>query len=245
MAGLVSGLLSGGVGVGGAVIATPLIRALGIGPYLAIGSTVPAILPSTITGALTYRKAGLINFRVALWTASSAVPGSLVGALATRSVDGHILMLVTAAVLLVLAVRTFPSGSHPPEETPASRPAIPALVTIGAVTGVLSGLLGVGGGFVLVPSYLRFLRLPVKVALGTSLTVISITVIPNLVGQSLVGNIRWDVAILLALGVIPGARIGALAAIRTDPQRLRSIVAVVLGLVAIGYGAFELAALSS
>lgn len=205
----------------------------------------PAILPSTLTGALTYRKAGLIDVRAALWTAVSAVPGSLVGALATHSVDGHILMLVTAFVLFVLAVRTFPSGSHLPEGAPASRPAIPALLTVGAVTGVLSGLLGVGGGFVLVPSYLKLFRMPVKIALGTSLTVISITVIPNLIGQSLVGNIRWDVAILIALGVIPGARIGALAAIKADPRKLRSIIAVVLGMVAIGYGALELAALSS
>lgn len=238
-------MLSGGVGVGGAVIATPLIRALGITPYLAIGTTVPAILPSTITGALTYLKAGLIDVRAALWTALPAAFTSVIGALATRSVDGHALMVATALVLLVLAIRTFPSKQELNEQLPISKPAIPALLAVGGVTGLLSGLLGVGGGFILIPAYLRLFRLPVKVALGTSLTVISITVVPNLIAQSFVGNVRWDVALLLAVGVIPGARIGALAAIKAAPRRLQAVVAVTLGLIALGYGAFELAALSS
>ncbi|MCA1838730.1 MAG: sulfite exporter TauE/SafE family protein [Actinomycetota bacterium] len=242
--GMLAGVFSGGLGVGGGIVATPLIRFLGVSAYLAIGTTVPAILPSAITGTFRYTRSGLIDKRVVAFVAPGAVVTTIAGALATRHFNGHVLMLITAFTLLVLALRTLPS-KRPIDDTLDVSPNPLGLVLLGIVTGAMSGLLGVGGGFLMVPVFTRVFKMKVKTAIGTSLAVISVIVTPNLIAQSYVGNIDWKVAALLAMGVIPGAWLGAGLAIRAPEQKLRVVVGVALAIVAVAYGAFELRALLS
>lgn len=241
-AGLLAGFVSGGLGVGGAIIATPLVRALGLSPYLAIGTTVPSILPSTLTGAFTYWRQGLVRKDTVLWVAVPAAMTSVAGALATRRIDGHILMVITAALLFILALSVL--RTKPKVGTPGTSPSVLAYSLLGLTSGFMSGLLGVGGGFLMVPVFLRTFGFPPKEALGTSLAIISVTVVPNLAAQAYVGNIDWRVAGLLTVGVIPGARLGALCAIKAPDRRLRRIVAISLAAMAAAYAAFEVAALS-
>ncbi len=248
VSGLAAGIFSGGFGVGGAVLATPLIRLLGTSPYIAVGTTVPAILPSTITGAWTYYKAGLVDRRAALWIATGGSVAAFAGAKSTRLFDGHVLMLATAGLLFVLAIRLIPDPQIDPGGSATATPPGPpvgALLALGAISGFFSGLLGIGGGFMMVPVMIRFLRFEVKVALGTSLMVISVTVIPNIIGHTLDGNINWRKALLLAVGVIPGARLGATLAIKAKDRSLRRTLAGALAVIAIAYAAFEVIALSS
>ena len=240
LAGAASGFFSGALGVGGASLATPLIRFLGVSPFLAIGSTVPALLPSTITGALTYAKAGFVDRRSTAYTAAGGVAATVAGAYTTRVVpgEGHLLMIITSIVLFFLAMRVIPSKGVAEPTVVQRSPAI-TLLAIGAATGFFSGLLGIGGGFMMVPLFLRALHMPTKVALGTSLAVITITVIPNIAAQWAVGNIDWAVAGLLAIGVVPGARLGAKAAIRANQRSLRIAFAIALGAIALTYATFE------
>ncbi|MGH2706367.1 MAG: sulfite exporter TauE/SafE family protein [Actinomycetota bacterium] len=242
LAGVAAGVFSGALGVGGALLATPLIRFLGVAPYLAIGTTVPVMLPTTVTGAIIYRRAGLLDLRSAAWTAGAAAPATAAGAFTTRHVNGHALMLMTAAILVVLALRAFASRSGEEGQTEIRRSAA-SLVAVGVAAGFFSGLLGVGGGFILVPVFVRALRFPVKVALGTSLAVIALATVPNIAAQSLVGNIDWKVALLLALGVVPGARAGSLLAIRASERRLRIAIVVCVLVVGLAYAGVEAAAL--
>jgi uncharacterized membrane protein YfcA len=242
LAGLATGIFSGALGVGGALLATPLIRFLGVAPYLAVGTTVPVMLPTAVTGAWTYHRAGLVDRRAALWTAASAAVAAVAGAWSTRAVDGHVLMLITALVLAIMALRLL--SDRAAEETVTPRAPAPAYVALGIVAGFFSGLLGIGGGFLMVPAYIRFFRMPIKVALGTSLAVISLIVVPNLVAQHFVGNIDWVVAALLAIGVVPGARIGARLSIKARERRLRLVLVIAIFVVAVFYAFVELRALS-
>lgn len=243
--GLAAGVFSGALGVGGALLAQPLIRFLGVSPYFAIGTTVPVLFPTTLVGALTYRRSGLVHARAAKWTALGGVGATVAGAFTVRRVpgDGHVLMLLTASVLLILALRMLSQKNSPSAEN--RPPSAPGLVLLGVIAGFLSGLLGIGGGFLLVPAFIRWFGLPVKTALGTSLAVISVTAIPNIVAQQIVGNIDWEVAGLLVIGVVPGAWLGASIAIRTQERVLRIIVAAALVAVAIIFAVSELSALSS
>ncbi|MGH2812240.1 MAG: sulfite exporter TauE/SafE family protein [Actinomycetota bacterium] len=247
LSGVAAGVFSGSLGVGGALLATPLIRFLGVPPYLAIGTTVPVLLPTTLAGAWTYHRSGMVDPVVVRWTAPGGAIGAVAGALATRSVDGHLLMLFTAALMFALGARTLPGRRT--DETGADTPRTlrpPAgLLAVGAAAGFFSGLLGIGGGFLMVPGFIRLFGLPVKTALGTSLAVITITALPNLAAQTFVGNVRWSVAALLALGVVPGALIGARTAIRAPERGLHIAIAVAVMLVAAFYAAVEIAALSS
>ena len=245
LAGFASGFFSGALGIGGAVVATPLIRLVGVSAYLAVGSTVPALLPSTLTGAYTYWRRDLTDRRAAAAIAPTAAITSVLGALSTRRFDGHVLMLATAALLLILALRVLPGRKDAEFQELDGRPSRPRLMVLGAVTGFMSGLLGVGGGFLIVPVLIKVFHYPVKRAIGTSLLVIAVTVLPNLVTQAFVGNIDWRVALLLTIAVVPGARLGATLSIRAPERRLRVVVAVALSIIAIAHGTYEIAALSS
>lgn len=242
LAGLASGFFSGSLGVGGAALATPLIRFLGVSPFLAIGTTVPSILPSAIAGSLAYSRAGLVDWRIVRLVAPLGGAGAFAGALVTRRVpgEGHVLMIATAVTILFLCIRILGSDQ---EQAPRGRPSAGGLIAFGALTGVLSGLLGIGGGFVMVPVFIRQFGLPIKVALGTSLAVISITVVPNVGGQWAAGNIDWPVAGLLAIGVVPGARLGARVSIGAGEKKLKTVLVVALAAVAIAYAGFETRAL--
>ncbi len=251
-------------GVGGAVVSTPAIRALGATPIEAIGSTLPSIIPSAISGSLRYRREGLVHWRVVLWTALVGCAAAVGGALLADVVpgDGHLLMVLTALLLMFTAYRTGQSPSRPDpadaEELPPARdpdfadapaPAGPPrtewwrLAVIGLAAGLLSGLLGVGGGIIMVPAFASWVRLPIKEAVGCSLACVGILAVPGTITHQLLGHIDWAFALPLCIAVIPGARVGAHLAIRSSERGLRLSVAIVLGSIAVIYAAGEVWAL--
>jgi uncharacterized membrane protein YfcA len=126
--GFAAGVLSGMFGVGGAVVSTPAIRALGASPIEAVGSTIPAILPAAISGAHRYAKAGLVDWRIA-WTCG--VAGTLlatVGAKVSDVVDARWLMVATAGLLMwsgVSSIRKGLEGSPAPAPPPGAPAPLP------------------------------------------------------------------------------------------------------------------------
>ena len=256
--GVVTGIMSAAFGVGGATISTPGIRILGASAFIAVGTTLPSILPSAVTGTVRYRREGLVDWRVVAWAAPAGVVASVLGSLASHGVpgDGHWLMVLTAALLGVTAANMArpPRGAATPTETADDqaaqhrvgtrpRPPVMGLAGVGIVAGALSGLLGVGGGIVMVPGFTELVRMPIKAAIANSLVCVAIFAIPGTVTHALLGDIDWRFALLLAVSVIPGARLGAAAALRTTDRRLRIAVATFLGLVAVVYAAGEIIAL--
>ena len=246
LAGVGTGVLSAAFGVGGAVVSTPAIRLLGVSALLAVGTTLPSILPSALTGTARYTKAGLIQWRVVKWATPAGFVTAIGGSLLSRVIpgEGHVLMLLTAVLLGVTAVRMARPRDLPErgEGEPArDRPAV--LVGVGALAGLLSGLLGIGGGTVMVPGFTEMAGIPVKSAIATSLACVGLFAIPSTVSHALLGGLDWRVALLLTIGVIPGARIGAAAAIRSTDRRMRVAVAVFLGLVSAMYFVGEVIAL--
>lgn len=250
--GVATGVLSGAFGVGGAVISQPGIRALGIAADLTQGTTLPSILPGAISGTLRYHRAGLIDWP----TVALAVPGGLVasvgGALLSDAVpgDGHLLVIGTSALLAFTAYRMGQGGGE--EAVAARAPAGPvrlrsrtgaSVVAVGVVSGLLSGLLGVGGGVLMVPGFTTFARMPLKSAIATSLVCVGMFAVPGTITHALLGDIDWRVALLLSAGVVPGARIGAGLAIRAGDTLLRRRVAAFLAVVAVLTTVGELAAL--
>ena len=107
VAGFATGVLSGMFGVGGAVVSTPAIRVLGATPLEAVGSTIPSVIPSAVSGSLRYRREGLIVGYVALWTLAVGLAATVGGALLTGAIpgNGHVLMLATAGLLAFTAFR--------------------------------------------------------------------------------------------------------------------------------------------
>ena len=104
---------------------------------------------------------------------------------------------------------------------------------IGATAGLVSGYIGVGGGFLMVPMMLSILNMPMKKASGTSLIAIMILALPATIGQCLIGNVDYLVGISVACGSIPGALVGAKLINKVPESTLRFIFAGFLAIAAI------------
>lgn len=136
VAGFASGILSALLGIGGAVVTTPAVRALGASPVAAVGSTVPAILPGAIAGTLRYMKAGLVDWRTSLTLGISGSALAVVGALAVSATDARILMIVTAFVMCWSGITVMRSGRKETAAPPASAEAVTLVGAESRVSGV-------------------------------------------------------------------------------------------------------------
>jgi len=261
--GFASGVLSGMFGVGGAVLTTPGIRLLGASPIEAVGSTLPAILPGALSGAWRYSRAGMVDWHVALPSGLLGSGFAIAGAELSDHVNAHYLMLLTAGLLLwtgISNVRRYrvhsravpvnvPVGAPPivePEDLPTRNNAVsslPTIAVVGAFAGLVAGLLGVGGGILLVPAYTTVLRLPPKRAVATSLVAVAIFSLPAMITHALLGHIDWTFALLLVVGVVPGAQLGAHVTLGGSELRLRFLMGLFFTVIALMYGLGELASL--
>jgi uncharacterized membrane protein YfcA len=109
-----------------------------------------------------------------------------------------------------------------------------ALALAGAVAGVLSGLLGVGGGFVMVPALQRYTNLPMRSVVATSLAVIALVSVSGVVTSALSGGMAWAVALPFSLGAVAGMGAGRVVSVRLAGPQLQLGFAAVAGAVAIG-----------
>jgi len=273
-------VLSALLGVGGAVITTPAVRALGAPPIDAVGSTVPAILPGAIAGTLRYAREGLVDWRAALGLGLSGAVFAVGGALCTTLVDARLLMLATAALMLwsgLTVVRGATRAQPPAEsisgaaddgpldgpfdgieasetdrafiESPVSGTTRPPhhhlglLGTLGAASGFVAGLLGVGGGIVMVPMLTGPLRAPMKTAVASSLVAVAIFSVPALITHAALGNIDWRYALPLMIGVVPGARVGSRITVGSSDRTIRLLFGSLILVLAVVYGGSELRSL--
>lgn len=240
--GLVAGVGAGLFGVGGGIVTTPAIQVLLGGTAIeAVATPLPVIFPTALVGALTYRRAGEVSIRAASWAVGPGTVGAVGGAALTGVVNPHALLVATAALIGLTAAQVARGKTYairPRGSTPGWQYAI-----AGFAAGFVSGMLGVGGGIILVPVLTTVLGMPLKRALGTSLAIIAALVIPGTIVHAALGHIDWPIFAVLALGVIPGARMGAKLALGARERSLRIAVGVFLGAVAVLYGAREIAAL--
>ncbi|HJR97080.1 MAG TPA: sulfite exporter TauE/SafE family protein [Actinomycetota bacterium] len=240
--GLVSGVLSGLFGVGGGIVMTPGLQVvLGAAPIVALATPLPVILPTALTGAYTYGKAGELDRRAAAWMIGPGVPASIVGALLTSFFDTHVLLVITAALLAYQALGILRGARDQRSRSFEAAPAV--FVGIGLAAGFVSGLLGIGGGLVIVPMLAGWVGMPLKRALGTSLLAIVALVIPGAITHAVLGNIDWALFVVVAIGAVPGARLGATIAIAAHERTLRILVGSFLFVIAAAYGISEVNAL--
>ncbi|PKQ20247.1 MAG: hypothetical protein CVT66_06095 [Actinobacteria bacterium HGW-Actinobacteria-6] len=219
--GFISSVLSGLFGIGGGVVTTPAIRLLlGQSELIAVGTPLPVILPTAISGAISYYRRGLMDLRAGVTLGAWGAVASVAGALATQAVGGPFLMYVTAGVISYMSIDMVLLAFRRPAASPelVVLPAEPhksvrnrrlSLAALGLITGLYSGFLGLGGGFIVVPALVRWFGFDIKRAIGTSLVVVTILSIPGSITHTLLGHVDLGLAALLAIGVIPGALIGA------------------------------------
>ena len=215
--GALVGFLGGLFGKGGSAIATPLLAAIGIPPIVAVASPLPATIPSTLVAYARYRRAGVTDPEVVRWSIIVGAPATIVGAVATRWIDGEVLITVTELVVAAIGVNVL-LRPEPTEVVRDVEHRRARLVAVAVIVGLLGGLLANAGGFLLVPLYLVVLKLPIKT--GTAV-------------HALLGHVDWAVTAVFATASIPLSSLGARTALRMGSARLERIYGgglLVLGL---------------
>jgi uncharacterized membrane protein YfcA len=242
--GLVSGILSGLFGVGGGIVMTPGLQfLLGAPPIVALATPLPVILPTAITGAYTYGRAKELDTHAAAWIAGPGIVGAIAGSWLTDVVNTRLLLVVTALLMAYQGIGIL-RGARPGRASRRHHEGTPLIYAgIGAAAGLISGLLGIGGGLIMVPLLAGALGMPLKRALGTSLLAIAVLVIPGTIVHASLGHIDWAIFAVVTIGAVPGARIGARLALGTKERTLRILVGSFLLVVALAYGASQAAAL--
>lgn len=242
--GAVSGVLSGAFGIGGGIVTTPAIRLILRAPALvAVGTPLPVILPGALTGAWTYAKRGLADVRSGIVIGSVGAVASVLGALGSAAAGGKAVMLATAALILYVAGDTLlwavrEASSSP--RRPAAEPRLVQLAAVGAAAGLYSGFLGLGGGFVIVPLLVRWLKFDTKRAIGTSLVAVAMLAVPGSIAHYALGHVDLALAAGLVLGVVPGAAAGSRLTVLAKEATVRYAFAAMLVCVALWLAAGEL-----
>src|SRR5688500_14676221 len=262
--GLATGVLSGLFGVGGGVISQPGMRLLGLEPLIVIGTALPVIIPGATSGARRYAREGLVLWPAVMATVPVGLVAAVGGSVAAEHVpgEGHLLQLLTAGLLGLSSWRMAKAPGRLPAlpdeplaetdapEAPEGRPSrlpprdvLARYSGIGAVSGGLAGLLGIGGRVIMVPAFVALAGLEVKAAIATSLVCVGAFAVPGTITHVVLDHVDWRVVAALVAGVIPGARIGAALTIRAADRRLRVTVASFLGATAVIYAAGEVSSL--
>lgn len=222
------GFVAGVFGKGGSALATPLLHAVGVPSIVAVAAPLPATIPATAVGALAYWREGWIDGRIVRWSMLAGVPATVLGALATRWVNGDILVRATDLAIAAIGIRllAWPSTDRARTDPATLRPVV--IVGVALAVGVAAGLLANSGGFLLAPLYLAVLRLPVKSAFGASLAVGALLAVPGTVVHWALGHIDWGIVAVFAVTSVPLSYVGARVALRTTAEHLERVYGAVL-----------------
>lgn len=230
--GLFVGFVSGLFGKGGSAIGTPLLQLIGLPPFVAIVSPLPATIPGTLVASVPYLRSGFYDKRVVLTGIVTGAPATIIGAYCSKFIAGAPLLIVSDLILIGLGV-TFLLHKQSAEESLEARPSPGRLkaALVATTVGLISGVLANSGGFLLAPLYNKVLKLPLKSAFACSLLVSAALAVPGTLVHIALGHIDWSIVLAFGLGSVPLAYFGARTAIRMPVARLEVLFGVMLVVV--------------
>jgi hypothetical protein len=236
----VGGFVSGLLGVGGAVVLIPLLLLVppvfGAGEldiHTVSGITMLQVFVTSATGALIHRRSGNLNPAGVVAVGIPLAVCALLGAVLSKFVNAQILH-ITFGILVLLPFMLLPPqpGADPSPGVEKFSPHRGGCIAVGSGVGMVSGLLGAGGGFILVPLLVSWLKFPLKMAVGTSLGVVFIGALLGTVGKIATQQVVWDYAIPVLLGSVPMVHLGSMVCRYLSPRRIRQLFLALLAVVA-------------
>jgi len=218
------GLSLGLSGAGGSIITLPVLVYLAVvPPKEAVGLSLFVVGAAALVGAFQRFRSGDFHLKAAMMFAISGMAGAAGGAQLTPLVSARVLMIIFAVLMLVVAINMLAGSKQDHPEGSDCHPWKCLLAGLGV--GILTGFIGVGGGFLLMPALVKFARLPLRVATGTSLAVISFNSVAGFVSHFGEAPPRWSMAFVFATIAAAGVILGASFAKRLPVARLRQAFA--------------------
>ena len=227
---VVTGLLVGTLGGGGSVLTIPILTYVaGMEAKPAIATSLLVVALTSSAGAINHARAGRVQWRTALVFGGGGVLGAVGGGRVAEHIPGDILLILFAVVMAVSAIAMLRGRSALVTPAASAHPHV-KLALQGVAVGAVTGLVGAGGGFMIVPALVLLARLPMNVAVGTSLVIIAGNSFAGLAGHHGHVDIPWRLALAIAGCAITGSVAGSHLAGRVKPEQLR-----------LGFGCFVLA----
>jgi len=253
------GILSGMFGVGGGFLLTPLLFFIGIPPAVAVATGATQIVASSFSGVLAHFKRRTVDLRMGTVLLIGGLFGSALGILLFNYLRamGQVDLLVNicyvvflgliGALMFVESLRAIRKSGKgvPPKRRKHTRlhnlplkmkfrvsglyiSVIPPLL-VGVLVGVLAAVMGVGGGFIMVPAMIYLLGMPTKVVIGTSLfQIIFVTAFTTMLHATTNHTVDIVLAVLLLVGGVIGAQVGTAFGVKLKAEQLRILLAVLV-----------------
>ncbi len=258
-----TGILSGLFGVGGGFLTTPLLIFYGIPPTVAAASASTQVTGASVTGVLAHGGRGGVDYRMGAVMVAGGVIGTGFGALLFRffRAIGQIDVVISALYVILLgtigmlmareAVQTLRGTANAQAARRRHHPLVASLpmrwrfyrsglyisplapLVVGVAVGILTMLMGVGGGLILVPAMLYILGMSANVVVGTSLyNILFVTMATTMMHSLTTKAVDIVLVFLLLVGSVTGAQLGSQIAVKAKPEILRLILAAIVLMVA-------------
>lgn len=222
---VVIGVTLGLLGGGGSILAVPLLTYVGQRPPReAIASSLLAVAMTALVAAIVHARAGRVVWKTGASFGLAGMAGAFVGGRAAAVVPERALMvgfglMMAAAAIAMLRGRR--GATTDDDDARAPRP-LPLIATQGAAVGGVTGLVGAGGGFIIVPALTVLARLPIHAAVGTSLMVIAMNASAGFLGHLDHAPVEWSLTLGVTAAMVAGSLAGGHLAGRVSPARLRT-----------------------
>ncbi len=229
------GLALGTLGGGGSILTVPvLVYVLGFAPKLAIAMSLPVVGTAALVGVITHWRAGNVHLQTAALFGSVAMVGSYTGARASVWFSGRAQLIILGVAMVAAAVSMLRNAARDGVREEASHAPHPALLlAVGLGVGMLTGLVGIGGGFLIVPALVVLGRVPMKQAVGTSLLVIALNSASGYLGHRGEGAVPWGFVIRFAGVAVLGILAGTALVRHISTRQLKRAFALLLVVIGV------------
>ncbi len=215
------GIALGLLGGGGSILTVPLLAYVGgMDAKQAIATSLLVVGVTSAIAAVSHARAGRVQWRTGLLFGAAGMVGAFAGGLLARFIPGTVLLIGFAVMMIGTAVAMLRGRTHAPAAGTRRLPVVRILVD-GLVVGLVTGLVGAGGGFLVVPALVLLGGLSMPTAVGTSLIVITMKSFAGLGGYLSSVSIDWNLALAVTGAAVVGALLGSRLTSKVDPDVLR------------------------
>ncbi len=215
------GIALGLLGGGGSILTVPLlVYVAGLDAKAAIASSLFVVGVTSIFGLISHARAHRVRWRTGLIFGAAGMVGAFAGGKVGALLPGALLLIGFAVMMAITAIAMIRGRKKIATSHHGDLPVVRVLID-GVVVGFVTGIVGAGGGFLVVPALALLGGLPMPIAVGTSLLVIGMKSFAGFAGYASSVSIDWQVTLLVTAGAIVGAFVGSAIAGRIHPDRLR------------------------
>ncbi|MEW5808163.1 MAG: sulfite exporter TauE/SafE family protein [Actinomycetota bacterium] len=229
----VVGVSLGLLGGGGSILTVPMLTYVaGLDVKEAIASSLLVVGVTSMVGVIAHMRAGRVRWRVALPFGAAAMTGAFFGGLLAGVIPETVLLIAFAVIMIAAAIAMLRDRKNTPAGDESRQVQVAKVAALGIAVGALSGLVGAGGGFLLVPALTLLAGLPMPAAVGTSLVVIAMQSLAGLAGHLTGVQLDWRLAAMVTAAAVAGALIGGRLTGRVNAEALRTLFGLLVLLMA-------------